>query len=128
MSILTVRCLHHQVCPQSQCLSWFGPLGTKLENTDGLRVQLEGEPGSAGGDPEAPEVGKMCFQGNLLNPVGGECLWKNLAAVSQGGPSAQPHSFSALCEFRTLHFRACPSQDTTYVVSTWLQSAPGIMH
>lgn len=95
MSILTVRCLHHQACLQSQCLSWFGPLGTKLENTDGLRVQLEGEPRSGGGDPEAPEVGKICFQGNLLDPVGGECLWSNLAAVSQGGPSDQPHCASS---------------------------------
>lgn len=71
VSILTVRCLHHPACPQSQCLSWFGPLGTKLENTDGLRVQLEREPRSGGGDPAAPEVGKICFQGYLLNPIGG---------------------------------------------------------
>lgn len=71
MSILTVHCLHRPACPQSQCLSRFGPLGPKLENTDGLRVQLEGEPRSGGGDPAAPEVGKMCFQGYLLDLIGG---------------------------------------------------------
>ena len=63
MSILTVRCLHHQACPQSQCLSWFGPLGTKLENTDGLRVQLEGEPGSGRGDPGPLRLVKCVSKG-----------------------------------------------------------------
>lgn len=65
---------------QTQCLSWFGPLGAKLENTQWSQgVQLERDPRSGRGDTIAPEVGKMCFQGRCWG-----LHRSHLAAVNRG--------------------------------------------